>query len=311
MKIIFFGTPDFAIPSIKKLIESEHDLLAVVTNPDKKSGRGLKSKPSPVKSFCIAENINCISYLDFSDKETYNSLKEMDPDLFVVVAFQILPEKIINIPKYGSINIHPSLLPKYRGSSPIQYSILNGDKETGLTVFRLNKEIDSGNVIIQKKHPIDDEIIFSELYNELSVFGADLLIESIELIDKGEALYTPQKSLDSATYAKKIKSKDCLIDWGLSSEKIYNKIRAFSKVPGAFTYFNDKKVKILKSRIYKEYPGILNQGSGISYKGSFLVGTKDLPIQISLLQIEGKKIVEGKDFINSNLFSNGKNINFG
>ena len=144
MKIVFFGTPEFAIPTLASITHSNHNLLLVVTNPNQKSGRGLKVVPSPIKDFCNKESINCISFDDFKKQETYNYLYNLNADLFVVVAFKILPERIINIPRYGSINIHPSILPKYRGSSPIQHAILNGDSKTGITIFKLDKKIDSG-----------------------------------------------------------------------------------------------------------------------------------------------------------------------
>jgi len=317
MKIVFFGTPEFAIPSLKSIASSKHDLLKVITNADKNSGRGLKKKSSPIKSFCELNSIDYISYLDFKSEKTYNELNDMKPDLFVVVAFKILPEQIINIPRYGSINIHPSLLPKYRGSSPIQYAILNGDKKTGVTIFQLNSKIDSGNVIIQKSYCINNDINFSDLYTELSKLGSILLLEAIDLLDKGIADAVPQYSLDEnlenkeIIYAKKIKTKDCLIDWNLTAYKINNKIRAFSKNPGAFTFLNNKKIKIFDSNIFKGYNKVLNESTVISFNGILLVGTKDDPLEINLLQIEGKKIVSGKDFTNSSLFINNKIINFG
>ena len=317
MKIVFFGTPDFAIPSLESILNSKHNLLTVVTNPDKKSGRGLKVKSSPISNFCKLKSIKCISYLDFNSDTTYDELKNMKADLFVVVAFKILPERIINTPTYGSINIHPSLLPKFRGSAPIQHAILNGEKQTGITIFKLNKQIDSGNIIIKEPYPIDNKDTFSDLYVKLSKLGSELLIKAINLIDSGDVQYKPQISDkkndkdNSITYAKKIKTEDCLIDWNLPANKINDKIRAFSKIPGAFTFLNDKKIKIFSSNIYKEYPGKLEYSSGLSFNSILLIGTKDWPIQINLLQFEGKKIISGKDFTNSSFFFKNKIIRFG
>ena len=319
MRIVFFGTPDFAIPSLDALLGSDYDLLKVVTNPDKKSGRGLKHNSSPVSTFCKINDIDCLYCSDFEDGEIYDELKSMNPDLFVVVAFKILPEKIINIPKYGSVNLHPSLLPKYRGSSPIQYAILNGEIETGVTIFRLNKQVDSGHIVAQDKYVISDEINFSELYIELSNFGAQILMNAIGLIDSGNVKYIPQKEYDilsdssnKITYAKKINIQDCRIDWNMSAIDINNKIRAFSKKPGAFTILNNKKIKILKSTIYKDFNDSLTISECISFRGLLLVGTRDFPIQIQSLQIEGKKEITGEDFINSTMLAKkNKAINFG
>jgi len=315
MNIVFFGTPEFAIPSLKAIIDSGCNLSMVVTNPDKKSGRGLKNTSSPVGVFCKENSINYTSYLDFSSNDTYNELKKINADLFVVVAFKILPEKIINIPRHGSINIHPSLLPKYRGSSPIQHALLNGDQETGVTIFKLSSKVDSGNIILQKKYLINDRDNFSSLYTYLSQAGANLLIRSIELIKTTQAEYIPQdiSSNDKKPilYAKKIKTEDCMIKWDSGSTQINNQIRAFSRKPGAFTYLNNKKIKILEASIFKDkYSVILKPSFIMVYDGFLLVGTQDFPLKITLLQFEGKKMVTGKDFTNSNLFNNDKKLNF-
>ena len=315
MNIVFFGTPEFALPSLKAIIDSEYNLSMVVTNPDKKSGRGLKSTSSPVGVFCKENSIECTSYLDFSNDDTFNELKRINADLFVVVAFKILPERIINIPRHGSINIHPSLLPKYRGASPIQHSLLNGDQETGVTIFKLSSKVDSGNIILQEKYLINDRDDFSSLYNDLSQVGAKLLLRSIELIETTQVVYIPQdiKNNDkkSIVHAKKIKTEDCIIKWDSGSIQINNQIRAFSRKPGAFTYLNNKKIKIFKASIFKDKcPVIIKPSFIMIYEGSLLVGTQDIPLEITLLQFEGKKVITGKDFANSNLFNNDKNLNF-
>ena len=311
MRIVFFGTPDFAIPSLESILNSKHELLSVVTNPDKKSGRGLKTKPSPISTFCSSKLIECLHYSDFENQDVYNALENMNPDLFVVVAFKILPEKIINIPKHGSINVHPSLLPRYRGSSPIQHAILNGDRETGVTVFKLNAKVDSGHVINQNKYIIKDQINFSELYIELSKFGAKTLMEAIGLIESGKVNYVAQNNSNhQTTYAKKINIQDCRIDWNMSALDINNKIRAFSKKPGAFTVLNNKKIKILDSNIYKSQHLDIKVSDCMSFQKSLFVGTKDYPIKINSLQVEGKKEISGRDFANSNFFAKNKVIRF-
>ena len=309
MKIVFFGTPEFAIPSLDLIIKSDYSLLSVITNIYKKSGRGLIKKASPVKKFCDKNSINCLVCDDFKNPKIFNYLKNLKADLFIVVAFKILPEEIINLPKYGSINIHPSLLPKYRGSSPIQHAILNGDTNTGITIFKLNKKIDSGDIIIQESYSIEDNIIFSDLYMKLAKFGSQLLLESVKLIKNNNINYSSQ-SKENISYACKISTNDCRIDWDNSAYDINNKIRAFSHVPGAFTFLNNKKVKILSSSIYLNYIGNLKKAQCIYYKNELLIGTKDYPIAIDFIQFEGKKMITAKDFTNSNFFLNNKIIYF-
>ena len=311
MKIVFFGTPDFAIPSLKVLLNSEHEILTVITAPDKKSGRGLKVRSSPISIFCKENSINCMYMSDFESKETYKQLKNLNADLYAVVAFKILPKKIINIPEYGSLNVHPSLLPKYRGASPMQYAILNGDKETGVSVFKLDEKVDSGSIIIQEKYKIDDHINYSILSDKLSSLGGELLLKAINDINGGKANYVAQNKMKNQNckivYAKKIKPDDCKINWKDSSLNIYNKIRAFSNSPGAFTHINNKKIKIFESVIHKECSITIKPGCGVSFKGVLLIGTADYPIMVNSMQIEGKKIISGKDFVNSS-FSKTKQI---
>ena len=308
MKIVFFGNPEFSIPSLISIVNSQHTLLSVITSSNKKSGRGLMKTASAIRSFCDKESIKSISFDDFQE-EAYNYLKKINADLFVVVAFQILPESIINIPKYGSINIHPSLLPKYRGTSPIQYALLNGDSETGVTIFKLNKKVDSGNIIVQNKYKIDDNIIFSDLYRKLSEFGSELLMEAINLIENGNVAYSPQNK-NSISYTKKIHTNDCIINWDMSAKSIHNKIRAFSRKPGAFTFLNNKKIKILNSKIDFEYNQKLQQSRCVYVDNKLLVGTRDKPIIINNLQVEGKNIITGKDFSNSIFFHNNQTVDF-
>ena len=310
MKIVFFGTPNFAIPSLEYILASNHELLSVVTNPDKKSGRGLRKQSSPVKVFCTNRSIDSISFDDFNDVEACNYLKSLNADLFVVVAFKILPESVINIPRHGSINLHPSLLPKYRGSSPIQQSILNGDKETGVTIFKLNSKVDSGDVIIQNKCKIQDNIIFSDLYCELAKFGAEALLEAVNLIDQGEFSFLAQNK-ENISYAFKIEKKDCRIDWFESAHKINNKVRAFSDNPGAFTFLNSKKVKIFGSKVETlNLDKELSPSECIYADGMLFIGTGEGVLSVKNIQIEGKKNISAKDFSNSGIFNNKKSITF-
>ncbi len=309
MKIVFFGTPNFSIPALQAIIDSKYTLLSVVTNPDKKSGRGLTKSSSAIKTFCKQENIPCVSFDNFNDNQASDYLKELNLDLIVVVAFKILPEKIINIPKYGAINLHPSLLPKYRGSSPIQQTILNGDSKTGVTIFKLDKKVDSGDIIIQEEYNVKDNVIFSELYSELSDFGAKVLLKGIDLLDEKNIVFIKQEEGD-ISYAFKIQGKDCQINWSDSAESINNKIRAFTYTPGAFTFLDDKKIKFFNSNIIKAYDEKLKPGECSFINETLLIGTNTDLVSIKNVQVEGKKIISAKDFSNSMFFHNNKIINF-
>jgi len=313
MKIVFFGNPHFSIPTLRALHDSNHQVVSVITNPKQKMGRGLKWNSTPVKLFCEKNNIPFNSFKKFN-KEAYDYLDSLKADLFVVVAFKILPEKIINIPSFGSINLHPSILPKYRGSSPIQHALLNGDSKSGITIFKLNQKVDSGDIVLQEECLIDSKIIFSDLYNKMAEFGAELLLKAVGLIELGQFQYIPQ-SEEKVSYAPKIQSLDCKINWNNNSRKINNQIRAFSNIPGAYSFIkisekNNKKIKLFGSNIEYSYLESIEPGECIFYDGKILIGTIDYPVAIDKFQIEGKNVITSKDFSNMNLFADNKEILF-
>jgi methionyl-tRNA formyltransferase len=244
MNIVFMGTPDFAIPSLKILIENNHKILAVVTTPDKERGRGQKVTFTPVKQFAIEQNIP----VDQPEKLKGNSefvdrMKQLKPDLFVVVAFRILPKEIFDIPKYGAFNLHGSYLPKYRGAAPIQWALINGDSETGLTTFKLAEKVDTGNIYVQERVEIKPEDNFETLHDRMSVIGSELVLKTVSLIENGNVkLINQDDSL--ASPAPKISKETCLINWNKSAYEIHNLVRGLSPHPAAFFNYNKKVIKI-------------------------------------------------------------------
>jgi len=307
MKIIFFGNPEFCLEPLTKLHNSKHSILSVVTNKDKKSGRGLNLKQTFVKKKALDLKLPIIEVDDINSKELHSKLVLLNADLFVVVAFRILPDSIINIPKYGSINIHPSILPKYRGSSPIQYSLLNGDSEGGVSIIKLNKNIDAGHILAQKRLSINCNDTFGDMHNKLSVLGANLLISVINDIESGvQKLLSQDHSLK--TLAPKIKKEDLKIDWNNSSEEIHNRIRAFDPFPGAYSFLNQKRIKLFNSSKYKIYEKVDGSPGQLIVKDNLLLiktNNKDF-INVGMVQIEGKKKISSLDFIKT--LSNEKHI---
>lgn len=305
MNIVYMGTPEFAIPTLEAIYHSHHKISAVVTVPDRQRGRGQKLCTSPVKDFAIARGITVLQPERLKSNEFTNRITEISPDLIVVVAFRILPERIISIPRYGAINLHASLLPKYRGAAPINRAIMNGETETGVTTFFLDKNVDTGNIILQEKIQICDDDNATTLHDKLKLLGAEVVLRTLELIESGN--YTLQKQRDvSATMAPKIFKEDCRIDWSQNAISIHNKIRGLSLYPAAWTTFNGKTIKIFSSKI-TALPSPSELGKIVINDKKLFVHTIDLLIEVTELQLEGKSKVTAHDFINglrekSNLF---------
>lgn len=298
------GTPDFAVPCLQKLIDTNNEIAAVFTQPDKKVGRKQLLTPPPVK--VLAENNGITVYQPNTMKsdETINLVREITPDLIVVVAYgKILPVSILNIPKYGCINVHASLLPKYRGAAPIQWSILNGDSETGVAVQQMNEGIDTGDLLLVKKTKIDITETSAELFDRLSVLGADALIETIEMIENDAVTRTPQPDGDFG-YAKMISREMSPIDWSKSAFEIHNQVRGLQTWPCADTVINGKKVKIHKT-LFSELKG---DGAGkiMNNKGVLTVCCGDGKcLDIVEIQPDGKKRMDIKSFLAGNAIEIG------
>jgi methionyl-tRNA formyltransferase len=271
-----------------------------VTQPDKKKGRSLKIMPSPVKALAIAEDIRVFQPKDASSSESHELLKKAGADLFIVVAFgQILKSNILSIPKSYSINIHSSLLPRYRGAAPVNWAIMNGEKSTGATIFKMNEEMDAGEILLQKELPIEDDDTAITINEKLSDIGADLVLEAIEFIEKKKEQFVKQDP-GKVTLAPRLKKEDGLIDWNEDPTRICNKVRGLIPWPSAYTYIDGKLLKILKAEPF-EYPAGKDTKPGevvnvIKNKG-MVVKTGSGCLLVQYLQIESKKILDTDAFL--------------
>ena len=301
LNIIFMGTPDFAVDCLDNFIKSKHNVLGVVTAEDKKAGRGKKIKISDVKEYCLKNNIKNFQPEKLKNIDFINTMKSFDPDLFIVVAFRMLPDVLWKIPKLGTINLHASLLPNLRGAAPIHWAIINGLKETGLTTFFINEKIDCGNIIEQTKVQIDKNQNTGDLYNVLKKIGSKLILSSLDLIQNKTFKSIHQDVSNNDLSAPKLDKINTKINWNDSSENIHNLIRGLSPFPAAWTSINENKkiIKIYNSKnnytnTLKDYkPGII-----LFNDKSILVSTKDGFIEILELQIQGKRKMTSFEFIN-------------
>ncbi|HMW38097.1 MAG: methionyl-tRNA formyltransferase [Saprospiraceae bacterium] len=297
LRVVFFGTPEFAVPSLQKVYEV-FDLKAVVTAPDKRGGRGHQLLISEVKKWSISHHVKVFQPEKLKSKVFIDALIKIKADLFVVVAFRMLPEIIWNMPRLGTINLHASLLPKYRGAAPIQRAILNGETETGLTCFRLRQEIDTGDIICQQKVTIEPQDDSGTLYDKLQSAGPDLLVKAIELLDSKDFTPIPQKNQE-ATPAPKIFPEDAIIQWDKPANTIHNHIRAFAPYPGARTEYDHRMVKILKSKpILTDHNFPCGQWFFDFERKEIKITCKDGYIQVLELQPESKKKLSDQEFLN-------------
>ena len=301
-KIIFMGTAQFAIPCIDNIKKNNFNLIAVVTSPDKPAGRGLKISESPVKEYAKKNQLNLLQPVNLKDSQFINQIKSLKPDLIVVVAFRMLPEILWSIPTFGSINVHASLLPNYRGAAPINWAIINGEKQTGVTTFFINDRIDTGDVIGQSKIDINKNENAGELHNSLMRLGADLLIKSIDKIfSSKENISTKQLEVKNLKAAPKLNKTNCKINWQDSCINIHNKIRGLSPYPGARSVLDNlnKKIKVIiyKSDYIKEVHN-LNSGSIYIEKDKIKIAVVDGYIYPLLIKFEGKKTMDTKSLIN-------------
>ncbi|MFC1222865.1 methionyl-tRNA formyltransferase [Pedobacter sp. BG31] len=297
MKIVFMGTPDFAVASLDALVQANFDVVAVVTAPDKPSGRGQKLSESAVKKYAVEKGIAILQPEKLKNPEFIEQLKSYQADLQVVVAFRMLPEVVWNMPPKGTINLHGSLLPQYRGAAPINHAIINGEKESGVTTFFLTHEIDTGNIILSESTPIADNETAGDLHDKLMHIGANLLVKTLKAIEAGEVSEQPQPQSDNLKHAPKIFKEDCKIDWNNPVQMIYNLIRGLSPYPTAFTFLNDKTLKIFKAEIEHKEPGIVAGGFLTDGKTFLKFAAKDGFIKLLDIQYEGKKRMPIEDFL--------------
>lgn len=295
MKIIFMGTPDFSIPSLKALLESKLDILAVVTAPDKQRGRGRIVSFTPVKEFALQNNLPLIQpEMIRNNPQFVDELKKYNADLFIIVAFKILPEDVFTIPPKGSFNLHASYLPKYRGAAPIQWALISSETETGLTTFKLAEKVDTGNIYLQEKVAIKPADNFETLHDRLSELGSNIVLDTVKLIESGD--YVLKEQDDSlATPAPKITKEIAKIDWNKSANEIYNLVRGLSPVPGAFFEFGGKQLKVYKTEIVERND---LKSFGINQtKTELIIGCGKNSLKILELQQEGKKRMAVEEFL--------------
>ena len=297
MNIVFMGTPEFALPTLKKIHDSSHSILSVVTQPDRPKGRGQKQVDSPIKKFALKNNLPVLQPKSVNTQEFIGSLLVNRPDYIIVVAFgQILSEAFLKIPKQFCINLHSSLLPKYRGAAPINRSILNGDNRSGVTTMIMDKGMDTGDILLVDETPIELSDDAQSLHDKLSEQGGKLVLETLSRLKKNDLLPTPQNS-DLASYAPKLKKEESLIDWEMDAENIFNKVRGLSPWPGTHTLYNGKRLAILKGEIVSgessDRPGHIERITDTGIE----VGTGKHRLKITELKPEGKKAMPAKSFL--------------
>lgn len=307
MKVVFMGTPLFSVPTLEKLIEN-YEVVLVVTQPDKPNKRGNKVEFSPIKQIAIDNNIEVYQPNKIKTVESVEKLKRYDADVFIVVAYgQILSEELLKIPKFGCINIHGSILPKYRGPAPIHYSVLNGDAETGVTIMYMNKGMDTGDIIKIKKMPILDSDNTGTIHDKMCVLGADALIEVLNSIENGN-IQTEKQNEAEATYCKLLQKEEGHLDFSKTSREVFNLVRGMTPHPSAYFIIDEKKYKVAKvsiSKIYNdEKPSTVLKGSN---EGEIIIKTKDGSIKIDMIQKPGGKMIETSEFVkgNKNLVETG------
>lgn len=301
MNIIFMGTPDFAVPALEKLVASEHNVTAVFTQPDKPRGRKMVLTPPEVKACALKHGIKVYQPDSLKDGKTLEIIKDCNPDVIVVAAYgKILPKEILDYPKYGCVNIHGSLLPKYRGAAPIQRAVLDGESETGVTTMQMAEGLDTGDMLLVYKTPILPDETSGELFDRLALAGADLLLDTLEGLEKGEIV--PQKQNDSlSSYAKMIDKSMCPIDFNKTAQAVHNQVRGLNPWPVATAQINGKRLKIYKTKL-SSLKG--NPGEVISLK-PLTVACKENSVEIITLQPEGKKIMDSKAYLAGNKISLG------
>jgi methionyl-tRNA formyltransferase len=306
-RIIFYGTPDFAVASLRRLIEEGFNVVSVVTSPDKPAGRGLKVADSPVKEFAISSELPLLQPANMKDPGFHAELKALDPDLQIVVAFRMMPKDVWTLPRFGTFNLHASLLPQYRGAAPINWAIINGETETGVTTFFLEEKIDTGQIIFTEKALIGPEETAGELRNRLMELGAGLVVKTVRAIVTGTVNAIPQTGLASAGSvlkpAPKFSREDARIDWSKDHRDVFNLIRGMSPQPGAFTEIPLKDGSLLHLKILRAIaepePGTL-AGSGFQTDlRTFLkIPAKDGFIRLQEIQPAGKRVMNIGEFLN-------------
>ena len=302
LRIVFMGTPEFAVAALDKLVQAGCSIVGVVTVPDKAAGRGMQLQQSAVKQYAIKHGLFILQPEKLKSPDFLEQLKNLQADLQIVVAFRMLPELVWNMPPMGTVNLHGSLLPQYRGAAPINWAIIHGEKFTGVTTFKLQHEIDTGDILLTATIPIGEQETAGELHDKMKAIGAELLLETVKGLSAGDLMETPQIQMDEARAAElkiapKIFTASCQINWNNPVSEIYNLIRGLSPYPAAFSFLEGKKVKIFKTEIINTVPTVA-AGEFETDKKTFLYfAGSDGYIALLELQLEGKKKMEIADFL--------------
>jgi methionyl-tRNA formyltransferase len=297
MKIVFMGTPDFAVASLSALQQAGFNIVGVVTAADKPAGRGQKLNESAVKKYAVANELKVLQPLKLKEPDFITELKALNADLFVVVAFRMLPEMVWQMPSKGTINLHGSLLPQYRGAAPINHVIINGEKESGVTTFFLKQEIDTGDIIFSDAVAITDNETAGDLHDKLMDMGAKLIVKTVKAIEANDYNEVPQPQSEDLKSAPKIFKDFCKVDWNQSNLTVYNHIRGLSPYPTAFTVLNEKNLKIFMAEPEDKEPGI-SAGAFLTDGKTYLkFATKDGFIKVTDVQFEGKKRMLVDEFL--------------
>ncbi len=316
MNIIFMGTPDFAVSTLEGIINSNHKIIAVVTQPDRPKGRGREILPSPVKVVAEANKIDVLQPEKVKEPDFIKKISEYNPDCIVVVAFgQILPKDILNLPRYGCINLHASLLPKYRGSAPINWALIKGEKKTGVTSMFMDEGMDTGDILIQREIEIKEDDNAGTIHDKLSQMGSDIILETLDGIEK-ETISRIKQDASIATYAPKLKKEDCLIDWSIGAKEIVDRIRGLTPAPGAYTSYNGKRFKITNadykiqdSRFKIQDLKLAACKNGevfeVNRNGIKVICSNGVVI-IKNLQPEGKRVMSAGEFISGHAIRAGE-----
>ena len=293
MNIVFMGTPDFAVPCLQKLLDTGYPVTGVFTQPDKPKGRGYKLVPPPVKELAMAHDIPVFQPASLRNDEAYELLKSCAPDLIVVVAYgKILPKRVLELPQYGCINVHASLLPRYRGAGPIQWAILNGESETGITTMYMGEGLDTGDMLEQVKTPIGENETADELYTRLSKMGAETLLVTLQKLEADALLRTPQDDSLSC-YAPILDKSLCPLDFNKTARELHNQIRGLSSWPAATTTYKGKRLKVYESRLVS----MSGQPGEILDTKRFIVACKEGALQLVSVQYEGGRRMDGDAFL--------------
>ncbi len=294
MRIIFMGTPDFAVPSFQKLVESGHEVCAVFCQPDKPKGRGHKMQFPPVKEAALLCDIQVCQSASLRKPEVQEQIRDMKPDVIVVAAYgKLLPKEILDIPPMGCINVHGSLLPKYRGAAPIQRAVLEGEKTTGVTIMYMAEGLDTGDIISMRETEIGAEETSGELFDRLKMIGAELLVETLQDIQEGKLARTPQNA-EEATHAAMLSKEESEIDWRKSADEIHNQIRGLNPWPSAFSFYDDKKIKIHRAEVLSLHG---ESGKAEAVGGEFVVYCGSGALKLTEIQPENGKRMNGKSYL--------------